>query len=69
MLHILSVFALIIQHAKRMSRVTLPSVVCMALPYLSTLSHKRHDFREKIKVTEHKICFDFLYSFCLKHLS
>jgi hypothetical protein len=32
-----------------------------------TLSHKRHDFRKN--VTEHKMCFDFLYTFCLKHFS
>jgi len=24
---------------------------------------------EKKKVTEHEICFDFLYNFCLKHSS
>ena len=33
----------------------LPSLACPALQYISTLSHKRHDFR-KWKVTEHKMC-------------
>jgi hypothetical protein len=29
------------------------------------VSHKLHDFGEK-KVIENKMCFDFLYNFCLK---
>ena len=33
----------------------------------STLSHKRHDFRKKI--LNYETCFDFLYTFCLKHFS
>jgi len=39
--------ALVIQRAKRMRRIILPSVTCLVLPDFSTLSHKRNDFREK----------------------
>jgi len=44
--------ALDIQHAKRMSRIIL-SVACLALPYFSTLSHQRQNFRQRI--IEHKM--------------
>jgi hypothetical protein len=100
---------LAIQHAKRMRCSVLSSVASLAPPYLSALSHKRHDFLKKKflpskqlysqgwalassticlqdsrflalsphlltpiflrflkKVTKHKMCFDFLYNFCLK---
>jgi hypothetical protein len=55
------------QHAKRMRHIMLPSVACLTVPYFSTLSHNRRDFR--VKVIERNMCFDFLYKFCLKYFS
>ena len=37
-------------------------VACLAVPYFSTLSHKRHDFMGK-NVFNTKCVFEFLYSF------
>jgi hypothetical protein len=44
----------VIQHAKRMRCRVLSSAACQALPYFSTLYHKRYDFRKK--VTKRKMC-------------
>jgi hypothetical protein len=59
--------ALFIQHAMRIHRIVLPSVVCVAVPYFSTLSHKRHNFRKTL--LNIKCAFGFLRNLCLKNLS
>ena len=55
-----------IQRAMRMRRI----VICgpsRSTTYFSTLSRKRNDFRKKKKSLKTNMCFDFLYTFCLKH--
>jgi hypothetical protein len=58
--------ALVIQHVKRMRHIIICE--CLAPQNFFTLSHKRHDFQGG-KVIEHKMCFDFLHDFYLKHFS
>jgi hypothetical protein len=36
-----------IEHAKFMRRIIVLPVACLALPYISTLPHKRQDVRKK----------------------
>jgi hypothetical protein len=43
----------------------LPSVACPSLPYVSTLSHIRHDFRKKLLNIK---CVFYHRKFYLKHL-
>ena len=48
-LHILCVsVALIIKHERRMRRIVMPRVACLARPHFSTLFHNPYDFREII---------------------
>ena len=51
--------AVVIQHAKRMRRVLLPSLACPVLPFISPLSHKRNDFLKKL------FCIKCLFGFSL----
>jgi hypothetical protein len=57
--------AIVVRHALRMCRIA-RSVACLALPYFSTLSHKRHDIRDKI-IELKNVCFDWLYKLCAKY--
>ena len=47
--------ALVMRYAKGMCHVISSPVVSPAIQHVSTLSHKRHNFRRKI--TEEKMCF------------
>ena len=55
--------ALVILSAKRMRHIILSSVTCPVLQYVSTLSHKLHDFRGGGAVTEHMCVLIFSTTF------
>jgi hypothetical protein len=63
------VVASAIQPANLMRRIATcvppPPRSCQAVPYFSTWSYKGYGFGLKKKVTEHKMCFDFSYNFCV----
>jgi cytochrome c-type biogenesis protein CcmH/NrfG len=58
--------ASVMQQAMHVRRI-MSCVAFLALPYFSTLSYKRHSYRER--VIEQEMCFYFLYDFCPKHFS
>jgi hypothetical protein len=54
--------SLVIQRAMHLRLTMLSSVPCLHLQYFSALSHKRHDFREKL--LNIKCVFWFFYNIC-----
>ena len=48
--------------------VVLSSVVCPVVPFFLLINFTVFEKKKK-KVADHKICFDFLYNLCLKHIS
>jgi hypothetical protein len=61
--------ALVIQHAMRMRHIILSSALCPVLPYFYAFFNCTIFGGGGGGVIGHKMCFDFLYSLCLKHFS
>jgi len=59
--YVLRIASVFMQQAKRMRPVILQPVACLAVLYLSTLSHKRQGFRKK-KNTEKQIRILFFFT-------
>jgi ABC-type transport system involved in cytochrome bd biosynthesis fused ATPase/permease subunit len=55
-----------VKHAKRMCHIILSYVASLVLQFFSALSQMARFFE---KVIEHRMCFDFLSNFCLRHFS
>jgi hypothetical protein len=58
--------ALFIKHAKRMRSILLSSVACLFVPNFSLYFINVKTFCRK-KIIEHKMCFDIVYNYYLKH--
>ena len=60
--------ALVIQHVVLyMRHIILTSVACLVLPYFSIYVTNGMVFRKEL--LNIKMCFDFIYNFCLKNFS
>ena len=54
----ISIIALPVVYAKRMRRIILSSLKCLAVPYVSTLSHTQQNFRHEILKMEKVVSFN-----------
>jgi hypothetical protein len=62
--------ALGIQHAMPMRRILCDQSGSLIFFHIISLRHDFQGGREgagRVEITEHNVCFDFLYNFCLKY--